>query len=44
MPDLQGPALGRGLRAAESAWIAAGFTTPAPDLIETARMAGKERA
>ena len=44
MPDLQGPALGRGLKAAEAVWIADGFATPAPDLIETARMAGKERA
>ena len=44
MQELQGPALGRGLKAAEAVWIADGFATPAPDLIETARMAGKERA
>lgn len=41
IPDLQGPALGRGLRAAETAWIATTFTLAAPALIKTALQAGK---
>lgn len=40
MPDLEGPALGRGLRAAETAWIDSGFVLPAPALIDTALLAG----
>ncbi|MCQ0970891.1 CCA tRNA nucleotidyltransferase [Paracoccus sp. TK19116] len=40
-PDLQGPALGRGLRAAEAAWIAGDFAMPAPALIDVALLAGK---
>lgn len=44
MPDLQGPALGRGLKAAETLWIAENFTTSAAKLIETALLAGKEGA
>lgn len=39
---LQGPALGRGLKAAEDAWIGSGFTAPISALIETALHAGKE--
>ena len=42
LPDLQGPALGRGLRAAEAAWIAADFQLPAPALIDIALAAGKD--
>lgn len=37
---LSGPALGRGLKAAEAAWIGSGFRMPAPALIETALLAG----
>ncbi|WP_299843899.1 CCA tRNA nucleotidyltransferase [uncultured Paracoccus sp.] len=44
MPELQGPALGQGLKAAEARWVAEGFATPAANLIETARMAAKEGA
>ena len=44
MPDLQGPELGRGLRAAEALWIAGRFATPAAQLIEAARMAAREGA
>ncbi|AUH64533.1 CCA tRNA nucleotidyltransferase [Paracoccus zhejiangensis] len=44
MPELQGPALGQGLKAAEARWIAEGFATPAANLIETARLAAKEGA
>lgn len=40
--DLQGPALGRGLRAAEDAWIESGFALPAAALLDIARQAGKE--
>ncbi|WP_304616806.1 CCA tRNA nucleotidyltransferase [Paracoccus sp. (in: a-proteobacteria)] len=36
LPGLSGPALGRALRAAESAWIASAFTLPAPALIDAA--------
>ncbi|WP_299358686.1 CCA tRNA nucleotidyltransferase [uncultured Paracoccus sp.] len=39
--DLQGPALGAGLRAAEAAWIESGFLLPAPALIDIARLTGK---
>ena len=42
LPDLQGPALGRGLKTAETAWIASGFALPAPALIDMAYLAGKE--
>lgn len=41
---LQGQALGRGLRAAEAAWIASGFAMPAPALIDTALLAGEGAA
>ncbi|MFV0303629.1 MAG: CCA tRNA nucleotidyltransferase [Paracoccus sp. (in: a-proteobacteria)] len=44
MPQLEGPALGRGLKAAETAWIAADFALPARTLIDTALRAGKARA
>lgn len=39
---LQGRELGRGLAAAEAAWIASGFTLAAPDLIDAALLAAKE--
>jgi poly(A) polymerase len=42
LPQLQGPALGRGLKAAEHAWIASGFSLPAPALIDAAMLAGKD--
>ena len=35
-PPLVGPAIGRGLRAAERAWIESGFAMPAPGLIDVA--------
>ena len=41
MPQLQGPAVGRGLRAAEAAWIESGFVMPAPGLIDVALLAGE---
>lgn len=37
---LQGPALGHGLRAAEAAWIASGFSLPVADLVAVALAAG----
>ncbi|MBU3031238.1 CCA tRNA nucleotidyltransferase [Paracoccus marinaquae] len=40
--QLQGPALGRGLKAAEDEWIASGFTLPAAALIDAALLAGEE--
>lgn len=40
-PHLQGPALGRALKAAEDAWIDAGFAMPAPALIDIALLAGE---
>lgn len=40
MPALSGPAIGRGLQAAEAAWIAGEFAVPAPALIDTALMEG----
>ncbi|MTE00975.1 CCA tRNA nucleotidyltransferase [Paracoccus sp. YIM 132242] len=40
-PDLQGAALGHGLKAAEDAWIEAGFALPAPALIDIALLAGE---
>ncbi|WP_363323812.1 CCA tRNA nucleotidyltransferase [uncultured Paracoccus sp.] len=43
MSELDGPALGRGLRAAEDAWIGSGFTLAPADLIEQALAAGKAR-
>lgn len=36
MPALDGVALGKGLKAAETAWVASGFTMNKPELIETA--------
>ncbi|MFC0202460.1 CCA tRNA nucleotidyltransferase [Paracoccus rhizosphaerae] len=43
-PHLQGPALGRGLKAAEDAWIESGFSLPAPALIDAALLAGEDTA
>ncbi|MDQ1900749.1 CCA tRNA nucleotidyltransferase [Paracoccus sp. WLY502] len=40
-PHLQGPALGRALKAAEDAWIDSGFAMPAPALIDIALLAGE---
>lgn len=40
--NLQGPALGRGLKAAEDAWIESGFAMPAPALIDIALAAGED--
>ncbi|WP_134727075.1 CCA tRNA nucleotidyltransferase [Paracoccus luteus] len=42
MPALHGPAVGRGLRAAEAAWIDSGFLMPAPALIDIAMLAGDD--
>ena len=42
LPQLQGPALGRGLKAAEAAWIASGFAAPAPALIDAALLAAEQ--
>jgi poly(A) polymerase len=42
LPGLAGPAIGRGLRAAETAWIGSGFTLPAPALIDAALIAAEE--
>lgn len=42
LPGLQGPAVGRALRAAETAWIASGFAMPAPALIDAAQLAAEE--
>lgn len=42
-PRLQGPALGRGLKAAEDAWIDSGFSLPAPALTDIAILAGESR-
>lgn len=39
MPDLRGPQLGQGLKAAEQAWIDSGFAIPKADLIRLARQA-----
>lgn len=39
-PGLQGAALGRGLKAAEAAWISSGFAAGKDDLIALARAAG----
>lgn len=39
---LSGPALGRGLKAAEAAWIESGFVMPAPALIDVALLAGED--
>ncbi|WP_022705795.1 CCA tRNA nucleotidyltransferase [Paracoccus zeaxanthinifaciens] len=44
LAPLRGPAIGRGLRAAEAAWIASGFVLPAPALIDTAIAAAEETA
>ncbi|MFC3629040.1 CCA tRNA nucleotidyltransferase [Paracoccus angustae] len=40
-PPLHGPALGRGLKAAEDAWIDSGFAMPAPALIDIAILAAE---
>lgn len=40
LPDLSGPGLGKGLKAAEAAWIESGFVMPAPALIDIAVLAG----
>lgn len=42
LAPLQGAHLGRALRAAERAWIASGFTLPAPALIDAAHLAAKD--
>nr|WP_318272833.1 CCA tRNA nucleotidyltransferase [Paracoccus saliphilus] len=42
LAPLTGPALGRGLKAAEAAWIASGFSLPAPALIDMAHLAQEE--
>lgn len=42
LAPLEGPALGRALKAAEAAWIASGFTLPAPALIDAAGLAEKD--
>ncbi|SIS88451.1 CCA tRNA nucleotidyltransferase [Paracoccus saliphilus] len=42
MPQLSGPAVGRGLKAAEALWIESGFTLPAPALIDAALQAGED--
>lgn len=42
LPALAGAALGRGLRAAEAAWIESGFVMPAPALIDIAMLAGED--
>ncbi|MGZ3215580.1 CCA tRNA nucleotidyltransferase [Paracoccus sp. T5] len=42
LAPLTGPALGRGLKAAEAAWIASGFSLPAPALIDMALLAQEE--
>ena len=41
LPQLQGPALGRGLKAAEAAWITSGFAAPVSDLVAAALRAGE---
>lgn len=41
MPDLTGPALGQGLKAAEHAWIASGFSAPRDVLIKAAYAEGQ---
>lgn len=40
-PPLEGAAIGRGLRAAEQAWIESGFRMPAPGLIDVALLAAE---
>ncbi|QBX33671.1 CCA tRNA nucleotidyltransferase [Paracoccus liaowanqingii] len=42
LAPLEGPALGRALKAAEAAWIASGFTLPAPALIDAAGLAEED--
>ena len=42
-PRLQGPALGRALTAAETAWIESGFALSPPALIDIAILAGESR-
>lgn len=41
LPQLEGLALGRGLKAAEAAWIASGFASPVSDLVAAALRAGE---
>lgn len=41
LPQLQGPALGLGLKAAEAAWIVSGFAAPVSDLVAAALRAGE---
>lgn len=40
MPELTGPSVGKGLKAAEHAWISSGFSAPRAALIDVARQAG----
>ncbi|WP_410217246.1 CCA tRNA nucleotidyltransferase [Paracoccus sp. (in: a-proteobacteria)] len=42
LSPLQGPDLGRALKAAETAWITSGFSLPAPALIDAAHLARKD--
>ncbi|RNF35623.1 CCA tRNA nucleotidyltransferase [Paracoccus methylarcula] len=42
IPPLTGPAVGRGLKAAEALWIESDFTLSTPSLIEAALQAGEE--
>lgn len=42
MPQLRGAGLGRGLKAAEAAWIAGEFAMPAPALIDIALLEGEK--
>ncbi|SDD98602.1 poly(A) polymerase [Paracoccus isoporae] len=42
MPALTGPALGRGLKLAETLWIETGFTASKPALIDAALLAAEE--
>ena len=44
MPELAGPAVGRGLKAAERAWIASGFCAPPAALIAAAHHGAEESA
>ena len=44
MPELAGPAIGQGLKAAERAWIASGFRAPRAVLIATAQRSAEDGA
>ena len=44
MPELAGPAIGQGLKAAERAWIASGFRAPRAALIATAQRGAEDGA